>query len=106
MRRPSLLSASGGNQATRLTELRRKTDYTLRDIESMLRASGIEVGVSYSQLGKMEKDAGIRIKHSILVQLARIYQTTPEYIENGTPPSRSPFNKMPPRMVTTDNLGR
>jgi hypothetical protein len=104
--KPSLLSASGGNQATRLTELRRKTDYTLRDIESMLRASGIEVGVSYSQLGKLEKDPSIRIKHSVLIQLARIYDTTPEYIENGIPPSRSPFNKMPPRIVTTDNLGR
>jgi hypothetical protein len=104
--KPPLLPASSGNQATRLTELRRKTDYTLRDVESMLRASGIEVGVSYSQLGKLEKDPSIRIKHSILVQLARIYETTPEYIENGTPPSRSPFNKMPPRIVTTDNLGR
>jgi hypothetical protein len=100
------LSSSGGNQATRLAELRRKTDYTLRDIESMLRASGIEVGVSYSQLGKLEKDPSIRIKNSILVQLARIYQTTTDYIEKGTPPSRSPFNKMPPRIVTTDNLGR
>lgn len=99
-------TSGSGNQATRLTELRRKTDYTLRDVESMLRAAGIEVGVSYSQLGKMEKDPGIRIKHSILVQLARIYQTTTDFIESGIPPSRTPFNKMPPRIVTTDNLGQ
>lgn len=102
----SMAGPGKDNQAARLAGLRRKTDYSLRDLEAMLRAAGLETGVTYSQLAKLEREPGVRIKHSLLVQLARIYQTTPEYIENGTPPSRSPFNKMPPRIVTTDNLGR
>jgi hypothetical protein len=104
--KPSLLSASSGNQATRLAGLRRKTDYSLRDLEGILRAAGLDTGVTYSQLAKLERDPTIRIKYSLLVQLAKIYETTTDYIEHGTPPSRSPFNKMPPRIVTTDNLGR
>jgi hypothetical protein len=98
--------SGNGDQATRLAGLRRKTDYSLRDLEAMLRAAGLETGVTYSQLAKLERDPTIRIKHSVLVQLARIYQTTTDYIESGTPPSKSPFNKMPPRIVTTDNLGK
>jgi transcriptional regulator with XRE-family HTH domain len=102
----SMPGAGNSNQATRLAALRRKTDYSLRDLEAMLRAAGVEVGITYSQLAKLEKDPTVRIRHSVLTELARIYQTTTDYIENGTPPSRSPFNKMPPRIVTTDNLGK
>ena len=98
--------SSKENQATRLASLRRKTDYSLRDLEAMLRAAGVDTGVTYSQLAKLEKDPAVRIRYSVLVQLARVYQTTTDYIENGTPPSKTPFNKMPPRIVTTDNLGR
>ena len=101
-----LSGSGGGNQATRLVGLRRKTDYSLRDLEAMLRAAGLESGVTYSQLAKMEREPGIRIKYSVLEQLAKIYQTTTDFIEHGTPPSRTPFNKMPPRIVTTDNLGK
>jgi len=101
-----LPGAGNGTQATRLAALRRKTDYSLRDLEAILRSAGLESGVTYSQLAKFERDPTIRIKYSVLVQLAKIYQTTTEYIEQGIPPSRTPFNKMPPRIITTDNLGK
>lgn len=100
-----MAGSGNGDQATRLVGLRRKTDYSLRDLEAMLRAAGLESGVTYSQLAKLERDPTIRIKYSVLVQLARIYQTTTDYIQDGTPPSRTPFNKMPPRIITTNNLG-
>jgi repressor LexA len=71
------------NQATRLADLRRKSGLTLKEVEDALRKSDPKSARSFAALGRYEKDGTIRISIETLHGLAKIYKTTPEYIEHG-----------------------
>lgn len=95
--------ASTDNQAKRLTELREKARLTTREV-----AEGIGNLVTHSRIWNYENDPKAKIKAPVLEALAKFYNTTPEYIRDGLPASRKPFNtdSMPPRQIITTNLGR
>ncbi|MDO7846451.1 LexA family transcriptional regulator [Hymenobacter sp. M29] len=71
------------NQATRLAELRRKSGLTLKEVEEALRKADPKAARSFAALGRYEKDGTIRISIETLHCLAKLYKTTPEYIEHG-----------------------
>jgi phage repressor protein C with HTH and peptisase S24 domain len=64
------------NQATRLAYLRETMGFTVR-------AVGEAVGRSSSRVTDWESDPSIKIKHDVLVKLARLYHVTPDFIKYG-----------------------
>jgi phage repressor protein C with HTH and peptisase S24 domain len=70
-------------QSQRLIELRRAQGLTLTEVSNKLRNQGPEAAKSVMQLHRYEKDDTIRIKKPALLALAKVYHTTPEYIEQG-----------------------
>ena len=73
------------NQATRLAELRRKSGLTLKEVEEALRKHDPAAARSFAALGRYEKDSTIRISLETLNGLAKVFKSTPEYIEHGIP---------------------
>jgi len=71
------------NQATRLAALRRKSGLSLHQAAEKLNSLLVDKKRSHATIQRYEKDETIRIKQPILVALAKVYRTTPEYIENG-----------------------
>jgi hypothetical protein len=98
---PSAAMASTENQATRLAALMEQKRVTPRDV-----AAGIQNAVTHTRIWNYANDPKAKIKPPVLEAIARYLNTTPQYIRDGVPASRKPFNHMPPRQIITDNLGR
>ena len=75
------MSVDAPTQATRLLALRRDAGLSQRDVAALIKKAGLSL--TDARISAYEKDETIRIKMPILRQLARIYKTTPEYIETG-----------------------
>lgn len=67
------------NRANRLAELRRKAGLTLKEVAE-------RVGLSHGRIDAYESDSSIRIKRPVLEALARTYDTSVAYIEEGLVP--------------------
>jgi transcriptional regulator with XRE-family HTH domain len=78
-----VMTATASNQATRLAELRRKSGLSLQQAADKLNTFLVDKKRSHVTIQRYEKDESIRIKLPILIALAKVYKTTPEYIENG-----------------------
>jgi transcriptional regulator with XRE-family HTH domain len=76
----TILAVPTKSRAVRLAELRRKSGFTLREIAE-------QVGISHGRIDAYESDSEVRIKKQVLEKLAKVYQTTVEYIEFGIHPS-------------------
>ena len=81
-------------RAARLKQLREGLRLTISQV--------IEAGfpLAASQLSRYENDDAGTIRGSVLETLAKIYQTTPNYIQNGT--TDDLLNKMPTRIEFVD----
>ncbi|OON67824.1 helix-turn-helix domain-containing protein [Hymenobacter sp. CRA2] len=67
------------NKATRLERLRRESGMSLYEV-------GAIVGKSHTTIARYESDPRAGIKQPTLQALARVYKTTPEFIETGQSP--------------------
>lgn len=94
------------NQAERLKELRRKAGLNQQQASAY-------IGKSRSRLATYETQDNLRIPYQILIKLAQLYNSTPEYIEHGTEPLQADLSvdyitgrHIRPLMVTVDNTGK
>jgi transcriptional regulator with XRE-family HTH domain len=94
------------NQAERLKELRRKAGLNQVQVAEF-------IGKSRSRLATYETQDDLRIPYPTLVKLARLYQSTPEYIEHGVTPEDAALSAeyitgrhIRPLVVTVDNTGK
>lgn len=76
--------ATESTQATRLAALRRDIGLSQRDVAALIKKAGLSL--TDARISAYEKDDTIRIKMPILKQLAKIYKTSPEFIETGKHP--------------------
>jgi transcriptional regulator with XRE-family HTH domain len=67
------------SRAVRLTKLREHADMTLREV-------GDAIGKSHQTVHRYESDDTAGIRRTVLLKLAELYKTTPEYIETGKNP--------------------
>jgi len=67
------------SRALRLTKLREHVDMTLREV-------GDAIGKSHQTVHRYESDDAAGIRRTVLLKLAELYKTTPEYIETGQHP--------------------
>lgn len=67
------------NRAIRLSQLRRKSGLTLREVSE-------KIGLSHGRIDAYESDSSIKIKRHILDALASLYHTTVDFIEEGIEP--------------------
>lgn len=89
-------------QATRLTALRHKSGLSLHQVAEKLSSLLSDKGRSHATIQRYEKDNTIRIKQPILSALAKIYRTTPEYIELGVTDFQKPESSF--RMLAPEDL--
>lgn len=78
-----IMTATASNQATRLAELRRKSGLSLHQVSEKLSALLTDGKRSHSTIQRYETDESIRIKMPVLIALAKVYRTTPDFIERG-----------------------
>ncbi|MGI4871464.1 MAG: LexA family transcriptional regulator [Janthinobacterium lividum] len=78
------MTIEASNQATRIAELRRKSGLSLHQVAEKLNKLLPEGSRSHATIQRYEKDDSIRIKKPVLVALAKVYRTTPEFIETGS----------------------
>jgi phage repressor protein C with HTH and peptisase S24 domain len=79
-----MMTATAANQATRLTELRRLSGLTRDQVSAKLKQLDPEAKRTGVQIKRYEEDETIRLKRPVLIALAKIYRTTPDYIERGS----------------------
>lgn len=77
------MTATSANQATRLTELRRLSGLSRDQVSAKLAQLDPEAKRTGVQIKRYEEDDTIRLKRPVLIALAKIYRTTPDYIERG-----------------------
>jgi hypothetical protein len=77
------MSAPTSTQATRLADLRRKSGLSRDQVSEKLKTFGSAASRAGVQIKRYEDDETIRIKLPVLVALAKIYRTTPDFIEAG-----------------------
>lgn len=80
-----VMTSTAQNQATRLSLLRRKSGLTRDQVSEKLRQLDPKAARTGTQIMRYEDDETIRLKKPVLIALAKVYRTTPEYIENGEP---------------------
>lgn len=78
-----MMTALATNQATRLAALRRKSGLSLHQVAEKLNSLLTDGKRSHTTIQRYEKDETIRIKLPVLIALAKVYRTTPDYIERG-----------------------
>jgi repressor LexA len=78
-----MMTKTAANQATRLADLRRKSGLTRDQVSEKLRSLDPKAARTGTQIMRYEDDETIRLKKPVLVALAKIYRTSPEYIETG-----------------------
>jgi len=71
------------NQASRLSALRRKAGLTRDQVAEKLRQLDPKAARTGTQIMRYEDDETIRLKKPVLIALAKVYRTTPDYIEHG-----------------------
>jgi len=71
------------NQAARLKALRQKTGLNQQQVAD-------KIGKSRPRIAIYETQPQVRIPADVLQKLAKLYRTTPDYIENGTAPTPPP----------------
>ena len=75
--------ATADTQATRLAELRRKSGLSLHQVAEKVNGLLVDKKRSHATIHRYEKDETIRIQLPVLVALAKVYRSTPDYIERG-----------------------
>jgi transcriptional regulator with XRE-family HTH domain len=89
-------------QADRLLDLRRRSGLNQTEVAE-------KVGVTYTRIGEYERNPNVRIKMHVLKALAKVYNTSVEYIEKGVGSAyveNNEINKMPPRVIVVDQSNR
>lgn len=92
------------SRGDRLQTARLAAEHTLRSVEDALKGTGTEI--SHSQLSKYEVNDTIRIKPSLLRALAKLYHTSPQYLQTGNLTGAESFSAMPTRFIITDHQRR
>ncbi|MGI4735079.1 MAG: helix-turn-helix domain-containing protein [Janthinobacterium lividum] len=77
------MTSTASTQATRLTALRRQSGLSLHQVAEKLTKAMDGARRSHTTIQRYEKDPEIRVSRPVLAALAKIYRTTPEYIEHG-----------------------
>ena len=77
------MTSPTATQASRLSELRRKSGLSRDQVSEKLKTYGAEASRTGVQIKRYEDDETIRIKQPVLLALAKVYRTTPDYIERG-----------------------
>lgn len=78
-----MMTATAANQATRLTELRRRSGLSLHQVAEKLTAYGADASRSHSAIQRYETNPAVQLRRAVLVGLAKIYRTTVNFIEHG-----------------------
>jgi transcriptional regulator with XRE-family HTH domain len=78
-----MMTATAENQATRLFELRRRSGLSLHQVAAKLMALGGDAARSHAAIQRYETNPDVRLRRSVVVALAKVYKTTPDYIERG-----------------------
>ena len=78
------MTSTVSTQATRLADLRRKSGLSLQQAADKLNSFLVDKKRSHVTIQRYENNETIRIKLPVLIALAKVYKTTPEYIENGS----------------------
>ena len=78
-----VMTTVSSTQATRLAELRRKSGLSLQQAAEKLNSFLVDKKRSHVTIQRYEKDETIRIKMPVLTALAKVYRTTPDFIERG-----------------------
>lgn len=79
-----IMSAPTSTQAIRLSDLRRKSGLSRDQVSEKLKTFGLAASRTGVQIKRYEDDETIRIKLPVLIALAKVYRTTPDFIERGT----------------------
>lgn len=77
------MTATAENQATRLFELRRRSGLSLHQVAAKLMALGGDAARSHAAIQRYETNPDVRLRRSVVVALAKVYKTTPDFIERG-----------------------
>jgi transcriptional regulator with XRE-family HTH domain len=81
----AVMTTTAENQATRLAELRRRSGLSLHQVADKLNKLSPEGARSHSAIQRYETNPNVQLRRPVLVALAKIYKTTPDYIERGAP---------------------
>jgi phage repressor protein C with HTH and peptisase S24 domain len=87
----------------RLREAREAAEHTLRSVEEEFKRQGSSL--SFSQVRRYETDDTIKIKPSVMTALAKLYNTSAEYLTTGARTGKESFSAMPTRYIVTDKEG-
>lgn len=78
-----LMTVSAENQATRLFELRRRSGLSLHQVAAKLATYGEEAARSHAAIQRYETNPSVHLRREVVIALAKVYRSTPDYIEHG-----------------------